>query len=79
MGKEQPIGNVTMHQGTLYKIPNNDSCQLKPMVRPVSISNGITWSLDNRYMYYIDTPTRKIRQFDYQISTGGISEYISVR
>ena len=30
---------------------------------PVTISNGICWSLDNKYMYYIDTPTHQVLIF----------------
>jgi sugar lactone lactonase YvrE len=40
----------------------------------ISTSNGIVWSKDARYMYYIDTPTRKIMEYAYDINTGDISE-----
>jgi sugar lactone lactonase YvrE len=43
-------------------------------VRDVSISNGIVWSHDQRRMYYIDTPTRRIDVFDFDASTGQISK-----
>ena len=39
----------------------------------VTISNGIAWSPDGTRMYYIDTPTRKVVAYDYDIATGGIS------
>ena len=39
----------------------------------VGNSNGIVWSLDNTTMYYIDTPTREIAAFDYDLETGAIS------
>lgn len=39
----------------------------------VSISNGIVWSHDQRLMYYIDTPTRRVDVFDYEVETGNIA------
>lgn len=38
----------------------------------VTISNGIVWSADKKYMYYNDTPTRKIMRFRYDDNTGEI-------
>lgn len=43
------------------------------MIDSVSISNGIIWSLDGEKMYYIDTPTRKIMQYDFDLKNGKIS------
>ena len=43
------------------------------MIDSVSISNGIIWSLDGKTMYYIDTPTRKIMQYDFDVKNGTIN------
>lgn len=43
------------------------------MVEGVSCSNGLAWSLDDRTMYYIDTPTRRVDAFDFDAATGAIS------
>jgi len=40
---------------------------------PVTNSNGIIWTSDSKTMYYIDTPTKKIRAFDYDRDTTAIS------
>lgn len=39
----------------------------------VTISNGLVWTADKRYMYYIDTPTQKIVRYRYEPATGDIT------
>jgi sugar lactone lactonase YvrE len=68
-------GTMGMHRvreaGTLYRLDPDGS--VYPMVTPVSTSNGIDWSLDNRIAYYIDTPTGRVDQFDFDLSTGTLT------
>lgn len=75
MGKEEN-GEVDPDQGSLYMV--NDQNYLNPpiKVKPVSISNGIAWTKNNKFMFFIDTPTRNIDVFDFDIDSGSISEYI---
>lgn len=40
---------------------------------PVTNSNGIIWSKDTRTMFYIDTPSKKIRAFDFDNATSAIT------
>lgn len=40
---------------------------------PVTNSNGIIWSSDGRTMFYIDTPSKKVRAFDFDASTSAMS------
>ncbi|KAM3961142.1 regucalcin-like [Aphomia sociella] len=42
-------------------------------LKPVTISNGLVWSLNDSIMYYIDSETRKIEAFDFELNTGHIS------
>ncbi|MHB2036893.1 MAG: SMP-30/gluconolactonase/LRE family protein [Nitrososphaerales archaeon] len=38
----------------------------------LSISNGLAWSKDNRAMYLVDTPVKKVFQFDFDLKAGEI-------
>ncbi|MGV2481610.1 UNVERIFIED_CONTAM: SMP-30/gluconolactonase/LRE family protein, partial [Salmonella enterica subsp. enterica serovar Weltevreden] len=40
---------------------------------PVTNSNGIVWTRDGNTMYYIDTPSKKVRAFDFDQPTGSRS------
>ncbi len=57
--------------GSLYMLDTNLDVTLK--VPNVTISNGLAWSSDGSVMYYIDTPTRYIVAYDFDITTGDIS------
>ncbi|WPP52988.1 SMP-30/gluconolactonase/LRE family protein [Catalinimonas niigatensis] len=79
-GKCDPVGRFwvgSMHlkgeknAASLYMM--DDQQQITQKLDSVTVSNGIIWSLDNKTMYYIDTPTRQVRAFDYDISTGELS------
>lgn len=39
----------------------------------VTNSNGLCWTEDTKTFYYIDTPTRKVRAFDFDNATGEIA------
>lgn len=39
----------------------------------IRLSNGMAWTKDNKTMYYIDSPTRSVYQYDFDIKTGEIS------
>ncbi|WP_332633391.1 SMP-30/gluconolactonase/LRE family protein [Halalkalibacter flavus] len=59
------------HAGSLYRFqPSGD---IKKVISPVTISNGLAWSPDHKYMYYIDTPTHEVQMYNYNKETGDIS------
>ena len=77
-GKCDPSGRLWVgtyadekKQCALYRI-NGDKSVTK-MLDDVTCSNGIAWTIDKTKMYYIDTPTLTVQQFDYEDSTGEIS------
>lgn len=64
--------NVAPEKGGLYVVKGNG--EYEQILKDVSISNGICWSLDGDKMYYQDTPLRTVSQFDFNEKKGSISE-----
>jgi sugar lactone lactonase YvrE len=63
MGEKYPNGSLYSFNGEA----------VTRLLNGVTISNGLTWSPDYKTFYYIDTPTRTVRAFDYDLETGGIA------
>jgi sugar lactone lactonase YvrE len=66
----------TTISGTLYCM--DADLTVTPKVSSVTISNGLAWSPDHKKMYYIDTPTRKVVAYDYDINNGHIQNPTTV-
>lgn len=47
--------------------------RLEKKFGPVTNSNGIIWSKDAQTMFYIDTPSKKVRAFDFDTTTSAIT------
>jgi sugar lactone lactonase YvrE len=58
-------------RGKLYVL--DKAGELRVLLTGVSISNGLDWSLDERYFYYCDTVTRRIDRYDFDAERGAIS------
>ncbi|XP_052754021.1 regucalcin-like isoform X2 [Galleria mellonella] len=69
----QIFEDVLNDKATLYSIDQNNFRNPVIHLRPISISNGLVWALNNSVMYYIDSPTMKIEAFDFDIQKGEIS------
>ena len=65
MGYPEVKDNV----GNVYSVHNNIS---KVVIENTTISNGLAFSLDNKYLYFIDTPTKKIAKYNYNVETGDV-------
>ncbi len=67
-------GSMDMNEkdpsGALYSFNGKQVTRLLDGIR---ISNGLTWSPDHATFYYIDTPTREVKAFDYDLKTGTIA------
>ena len=64
--------SLAPNQGSLYKITRDNLHNPSVMISPVNISNGLAWNKANNKFYYIDTPTRKIVEYDYDDAGGEI-------
>lgn len=64
MGEKEP-------SGALYSLAPDG--QLKVLKREVCISNGLAWSPDYKTFYHIDTPTRRVVAYDYDLASGEIA------
>jgi sugar lactone lactonase YvrE len=62
--------DFTPNAGRLYCL--DPDLSVRVVLGNVTISNGIVWRPDHTTMYYIDTPTRQVDAFDYDVETGQI-------
>jgi sugar lactone lactonase YvrE len=65
------MGIGVRERGSLYRLDPDGT--VTRMLTNVSTSNGIDWSPDDRLMYYVDTPTRRIDCFDFDDASGTIA------
>jgi sugar lactone lactonase YvrE len=63
--------NETSPSGNLYSLESGKPA--RKLLDNIRISNGLAWSPDYKIFYYIDTPTRQVRAFDYDLDTGDIA------
>jgi sugar lactone lactonase YvrE len=57
--------------GSLYSLASDGS--VKTLLTGTRISNGLAWSPDYRTFYFIDTPTRTVMAYDYDLTSGDIA------
>lgn len=74
--KSDPLGRLwvgTMSEqegassGALYRVEQR---AVTRVLDGVTVSNGLGWSPDGSRMYYVDSPTRRVDVFDYDLATG---------
>lgn len=60
---------VLENKGKVYSYYKGDS---KVIIENTTISNGLAFSLDNKLLYFIDTPTKKVAKYFYNIESGEV-------
>jgi sugar lactone lactonase YvrE len=61
---ERPIGG-------LFSVERDGG--VRQLLDRLAIANGLAWSRDGRTLYYIDSPTRQVDAWDYDLETGAIA------
>jgi sugar lactone lactonase YvrE len=57
-------------RGALYRL--DPDATPTEVLAPVSVSNGIGWSPDATHMFFVDSPTRTIVRFGYEVERGAL-------
>ncbi|MDE1548326.1 SMP-30/gluconolactonase/LRE family protein [Jeotgalibaca caeni] len=55
-------------EANLYAVEKDGS--FKTVIEGVTLSNGLAWTEDGKTMYFIDTPTKKVGQYAYDVASG---------
>lgn len=66
MGYEEDIEGAA----SLYVVEDG---QAKALLTNLTLSNGLGWSKDGQTFYHIDTPTKKVMKYDYNLETAEVS------
>lgn len=66
-----PMVSEFSNEGAVFRL-NPDMSLDRPMSN-ICIPNGTTWSKDDKTMFFADSPSKTIFQFDFDAATGNIS------
>jgi len=84
-GKVDPVGrfwagslalSFEKNRGSLYVLDKDGS--YSPALNDVTLSNGMGWSPDTKYFYYIDSIPGILKRFDYDSIHGRISNQVDL-
>lgn len=67
------MAEKTLCQAYLFEFTKNHLKDPYIIRRDVKMSNGLAWNKGNNKLYYIDTPTLKVVEFDFFSENGTIS------
>ncbi|MEO1030660.1 MAG: SMP-30/gluconolactonase/LRE family protein [Bacteroidota bacterium] len=66
------MGYPEVHKnvGNVYSYHNGKS---NIIIKNTTISNGLAFTKDHKTLYFIDTPTKKVGKYNYNIETGSVA------
>ncbi|XP_044267326.1 regucalcin-like isoform X1 [Tribolium madens] len=76
MGAQPVPGHVELNKGSFISLESRGKA--KTHLTKVGISNGLAWSLDNNYLYYIDSQKNTVDRYDFDLQKGIISNGESI-
>ncbi|TLP70589.1 SMP-30/gluconolactonase/LRE family protein [Maribacter sp. ACAM166] len=59
-------------QENLGKVFSYHEGQFKTIIENTTISNGLAFSPDHKLLYFIDTPTKKVAKYSYDLRSGAV-------
>ncbi|GIH21743.1 hypothetical protein Aph01nite_00530 [Acrocarpospora phusangensis] len=62
---------ITPGAGALYRLDTDRS--LHTLLTGVTIGNGLDWSPDGTFCYFVDSTTRRVDVFDYDVPSGALT------
>lgn len=65
-----PFKDLERKRGRLYRLDRDGSCQV--VLEGVGIPNGMAFTSDRRFFYFIDSLDNVVWKFDYDLRTGAI-------
>lgn len=61
---------INKNSGTVFSYYNGKS---KPIIKHTTISNGLAFTDDHKTLYFIDTPTKKVAKYHYDLNSGNVT------
>ncbi|KAK7866858.1 hypothetical protein R5R35_006026 [Gryllus longicercus] len=71
LGTRRGPGDFEPGAGSLYSLTRGHD--LKKQLTGLTIANGLAWSHDKTLFYYIDSPTKRVDVFDFDVADGNIA------
>lgn len=68
---EKRLGISNKRDGRLYSVDKTG--EVRVLLENLSLSNGMEWSLDEKYFYHTDSDTNYIKEYEFDIKNGTIA------
>ena len=78
-GIQDPVGRIIIGTMGFPEVKENVGevfsyykGEYKTIIKKTTISNGLAFTKDNKTLYFIDTPTKKVAKYAYNLNTGDV-------